>query len=76
MHVDDVLCQGENGGATWETSHRGCILRKVVSKEVTKLLPEEGLTFFWTLIQCVLFVFKCLNETGPSVFNISREWIT
>ena len=35
MHVDEALCQGGNGGATWETSHRGCILRKVVSKEVT-----------------------------------------
>ena len=35
MHVDEVLCHGENGGATWETSHRGCILRKAVSKEVT-----------------------------------------
>ena len=35
MHVDEVLCYEENGGATWETSHRGCIMRKVVSKEVT-----------------------------------------
>ena len=35
MHVDEVLCHGENGGATWETSHRGCIMRKVESKEVT-----------------------------------------
>ena len=35
MHVDEVLCHGENGGATWETSHRGCIMRKVISKEVT-----------------------------------------
>ena len=23
MHVDEVLCHGENEGATWETSHRG-----------------------------------------------------
>ena len=35
MHADEVLCRGENGGAIWETSNRGCILRKVVSKEVT-----------------------------------------
>ena len=35
MRVDEVLCHGDNGGATWETSHRGCILRKVVSKAVT-----------------------------------------
>ena len=34
MHVDEVLCHGEKGGATWETSHRGCIMRKVVSKQV------------------------------------------
>ena len=34
MHVDEVLCHGENGEATWETSHPGCIMRKVVSKEV------------------------------------------
>ena len=38
MHVDEVLCHGENGGATWETSRRGCIMRKVVSKEV----PTRG----------------------------------
>ena len=35
MHVDEVLCHGESGRATWETSHRGCIMRKVTSKEVT-----------------------------------------
>ena len=35
MHVDEVLCYGETGGLTWETSHQGCIMRKVVSKEVT-----------------------------------------
>ena len=35
MYVDEVLCHGENGGATWQTSHRGCIMRKVVSKEIT-----------------------------------------
>ena len=35
MHVDEMLCHGENGGATWETSNRGCIMRKVISKEVT-----------------------------------------
>ena len=35
MHVDEVLCHGESGGATWETSRRGCIMRKAVSKEVT-----------------------------------------
>ena len=34
MHVDEVLCHGENGGTTWETSHRDCIMRKVVGKEV------------------------------------------
>ena len=46
MHVDEVFYHGENGGATWKTSHRGCIMRKVVSKEVT----AGGLTFFWTLM--------------------------
>ena len=35
MHVDEVLFLGENGRATWETSHQGCIVRKVVSKAVT-----------------------------------------
>ena len=35
MHVDEVLCIRENGGATWQTSHRGCMMRKVVSKEFT-----------------------------------------
>ena len=31
MHVDEVLCLGENGGATWETSHGGRMRRKIVS---------------------------------------------
>ena len=35
IHVDKVLCHGENGGATRDTVHRGCIMRKVVGKEVT-----------------------------------------
>ena len=35
MHVDEVLCHGENGEATWETSHRGCTMRKIIGKEVT-----------------------------------------
>ena len=35
MHVDEVLCHGVNGRATWETSHRGSIMKKVLSKEVT-----------------------------------------
>ena len=35
MYVDEVLCHGENGRVTWETSHQSCIMRKVVSKEVT-----------------------------------------
>ena len=48
MHVDEVLCHGENGGAAWETSHRDCIMRKVVSKEVT---AGERSDFFWTLLE-------------------------
>ena len=35
MRVDEVLCHGENGGTTWDTLHRGCIIRKAISKEVT-----------------------------------------
>ena len=35
MHVDEVICHGENGWTGWETSHRGCIMRMVISKEVT-----------------------------------------
>ena len=46
MHVDEVFLQWENGGATWGTSHRGCIIRKVVSKEVTARGSSD---FFWTL---------------------------
>ena len=42
IHVDGVLCHGENGGATWEASHRGCIMRKVLGKEVT---AARNLTF-------------------------------
>ena len=35
MHVDEVLCHGENGRTTWETSHRGCIMRKIISNDIT-----------------------------------------
>ena len=48
MHVDEVFCHGENGRATWETSHRGCIMRKGLSKEVT---AGGRFDFFWTLTQ-------------------------
>ena len=51
VHVDEVLCHGENGWATWETSHGGCIMRKVLSK--------ERLKFFWTLPP-PLVTLKCL----------------
>ena len=46
MHVDEVLCHGENGGATWETSDQGCIIRKVVSAEVA---GGRRFEFFWIL---------------------------
>ena len=52
MDVDEMLCHGVNGGTTWDTSHQGCIMRKVISKEVT---AEEGLTFFWTLVIPLVF---------------------
>ena len=45
MHVDEVFCHGENGGATWETLHQGGIMRKVVSKEVT---AGGRFDFCWT----------------------------
>ena len=37
----------ENGRATWKTSHRGCIMRKVISKEVT---AGGRFDFSWTLL--------------------------
>ena len=46
MYADEVLCHGENEGATWDTSHRGCTMRKVISKEVT---AGGRFDFFWTL---------------------------
>ena len=57
IHVDEVLCHGENGGATWETSHRGCILRKVVSKEVT-----AGGRFDFFLDSVIPYSFIQLNQ--------------
>ena len=44
MHANEEILHEENGGTTPETSHR-CCMREVISK---KLLPEEGLIFFWT----------------------------
>ena len=34
VHAYEVLWQGENGGTTWEISHRCCIMRKVIWKEM------------------------------------------
>ena len=34
MHSDEVIWHEESGGTTWKTSHRCCIMRKVISKEV------------------------------------------
>ena len=34
VHAVEVFWQGENGGTTRETSHRCCIMRKVIRKEV------------------------------------------
>ena len=35
MHVSQVIWGEENIGAIWKTSHRRCILRKAIRKEVT-----------------------------------------
>ena len=57
MHVDVVLCHGENGGATWETSSRGCIMRKDISQEVT---AGGRFEFFWTLGEPQFMNFNCV----------------
>ena len=44
MNLDEMRCHGENIGAAWETSHRGCIMRKVVRKAVT---AGGRFDFFW-----------------------------
>ena len=51
-HVNEEILHEENGGAIWETSHRCCVVRKVMQ---TELLPEEGLSFFWTLIKTFIY---------------------
>ena len=35
MHVNQVIWHEENIGTIWETSHRCCLMRKVIKKEVT-----------------------------------------
>ena len=35
MHVNQVIWHEKNIGTMWETSHRYCIMRKVIHKEVT-----------------------------------------
>ena len=64
MHVDEVLCHGEDGGATRETSHQSCIMRKVVSKEVT---AGGRFDFFWTLDNSILFGPR--SRTFPNMLN-------
>ena len=46
MHVDEVLKHGENGGTTWQASHRWCKMRKVICKEVG---AGGRCDFFWSL---------------------------
>ena len=61
MHVDEVLWHGENRGATWSTSHLGCIMKKVVSKKVT---PGGRLYLFLDSINkhpsVILFSISCV----------------
>ena len=45
-HVNEVVWHEENGGTIWEPSHRCCIVRKVIRKEVT---AGGRFDFFWTL---------------------------
>ena len=33
-NANEAKCNGKNGGKTRETSYRGCIMRKVLRKEV------------------------------------------
>ena len=35
MHVNQVIWHEENIGTIWETSHRCCIMRRVIHKEIT-----------------------------------------
>ena len=47
MHVDEVLWHGEDGGTAPEISHRFCIMRKVIRKEVVARGKSD---FFWALM--------------------------
>ena len=46
MHVMRCLAMGRMEGQHTKTSHRGCIMRKAVSREVT---AGGRFNFFWTL---------------------------
>ena len=35
MHVNQVIWHEENIGTIWETSHRCCVMRKVIHNKVT-----------------------------------------
>ena len=63
MYVDEVLCHGENGGAAWETSHRVCIMRKVVGKAVT----AGGRFDFSGLCPCYSYYIKDFENPLESV---------
>ena len=68
MHVDEVFCHGENGGATWQTSHRGCIMRKVVSKEVT-----AGGRFYFFLDSVGTDVVLVWPPPHPTISNNAQQ---
>ena len=48
MRVIGMIWHEENGGTIWETSHRCCIMRKVIRQEVT---AGERCNFFCTLVK-------------------------
>ena len=50
LEHEEILNE-ENGRATWETSHRCCIKRKVIRTEVT---TGGRFDFSWTLSSAVL----------------------
>ena len=52
MHVHQVIWHEENIGIIWEASHRCCIMRKVIHKEVT---TGGRFNFFLDSGNCVFY---------------------
>ena len=69
MHVNQAIWHGENTRTIWEASHRCCITRKVIHKEVT----AGGRCDF--IVDSVTQLLKKLRKFNTALLRPGRVYI-